>query len=918
MKYLILLVSLIIIETLFAQNPLPQAYPCSNLSNQLNTFDGTHSNPRCINVFGNPNTIINGTQNVTLKAGETISIKDDVHITSQDSAEFHAVIEKSGFETVWFTPEATVGIVKRHHKLELGFRLSDSILYAIEHHFGTGPGDINPYNPDDIEIQATFTSENGATRIIFGFYYIPYKKNIASNTITQDSTSYNWRLRFAPDFIGQWDAVITVKLNGVVRHSQGLSFECIPSSHKGFIQRSYEGNATDRQLYFSETGETFFGIGGNVCHSSYDHNFTVEKNERHKMWLGKLADAGGNFFRLELGPQNALPDWEEIDNYTNKMQQMYLYDEIVDYAFLRELYFIMFRHHTEVLEEVNGNPYVQAFNVSFVGGYILEDYFTDSEIIAYQKKTLKYIFARWGYSPNLAIYEYQEVDKWMLSLGSEDVILTGNLAHPHKDGLKIAYGTIFGNWFNQMRNTIRLEIGNSRTMLTVAYAVLPKYETNGSYSIFVNCDLATFHKYGQEYNTNYKARYDKAKKVWKKIDKPFIIEEIGLTPQGTNSGTLSLYCCSGMTFHNDIWSTAMMGGIGCGMNWWWDRGIYLHNYQAQYKNLQLFFYNENLRALQVKPQRWDKNSHFSNTYIQNHALRSKNKTRVLGWVRNPSYHWRSHYDTDPCIKNLVDIGIPNTSCIFEDGTTNIPGDFGDADMKFPKYNALYPNAQNHFYPIYTALNISYNPVFKIKNLKTNVWQLFGFKKHWYKIEFYGTGNLNPTSLSPNSLLTQIVSTNVWSRLKPNCPNLTETYPDYAYKVTYLGKFANEPSGMILQQEYEAVENVERGISIRPVEKSEENKQTIEPVINDNPTLISENNEVSIYPNPSNGQFLIQSKLLINSIFISNLSGEEVLNMENLNLMEVEIKLIKQVSEYLLVKVVTSNNETSNLKILIHE
>lgn len=86
----------------------------------------------------------------------------------------------------------------------------------------------------------------------------------------------------------------------------------------------------------------------------------------------------------------------------------------------------------------------------------------------------------------------------------------------------------------------------------------------------------------------------------------------------------------------------------------------------------------------------------------------------------------------------------------------------------------------------------------------------------------------------------------------------------------------------------------------------------------NPTLISENNEVSIYPNPSNGQFLIQSKLLINSIFISNLSGEEVLNMENLNLMEVEIKLIKQVSEYLLVKVVTSNNETSNLKILIHE
>ena len=76
--------------------------------------------------------------------------------------------------------------------------------------------------------------------------------------------------------------------------------------------------------------------------------------------------------------------------------------------------------------------------------------------------------------------------------------------------------------------------------------------------------------------------------------------------------------------------------------------------------------------------------------------------------------------------------------------------------------------------------IEKNPTFQISGLIHN----FGFKKNYYKIEFYKTTGQD-LALDPS--FTQILTTNLSSSIYPHVPNLDKINPDYAYKVQYLGR-----------------------------------------------------------------------------------------------------------------------------------
>ena len=232
------------------------------------------------------------------------------------------------------------------------------------------------------------------------------------------------------------------------------------------------------------------------------------ENELHKKWINELSDNGGNFFRMELPPGGALPDWptwpydstsyKSCFDYSNKLDKMFGFDEIIDLAELKEMYFIMMRHHVEVgpnaswgapWDSWTNNPYKKAFNLT-----TSEKYFTDDEVFKAQKNTLRYIFARWGYSPSFTFYSYQEMDIWTEEVGLEE-----------RESLNIV-----ADWISKTKKYIRDDLHFLSDMFvfpfTSGYPVSKIKEKSSSPAkrMIEESDVICLHAYHNEKNQNYK------------------------------------------------------------------------------------------------------------------------------------------------------------------------------------------------------------------------------------------------------------------------------------------------------------------------------------------------------------------------------------------------------------------------------
>jgi hypothetical protein len=680
---------------------------------------------------------------------------------------------ESSIDQVWFTPEGTVGTVGKFHKVEIGFKLEKDIEREVENFITKRAKGINPFDPEQVDVSVKLIAPNGEEIITHGFYYLPYFKNRLKDLWIADTTSFKWRMRFAPDQIGAWKGEVDVRVKGFASAKSSFKFNCIESGHKGVLKTSKTGTLADRYLYESESGKTFIPIGHNITTRGKD--VSLFRNELHKKWITELSDNGGNFFRMELPPGGALPDWptwpydstsyKSCYDYSDKLDKMYGFDEIFELAELKEMYFIMMRHHVEVMhgsswDSWTSNPYKSAFNLTSS-----EEYFKNPEILKLQQNTLQYIMARWGYSPSFAFYSYQEIDIWTTQIGLE---------------AKESFNLI-ADWLVTMKEHVR---GNSHFLSDMytfpftsnfASSKLTKKSKSGAQRVLAESDVIGLHAYHNEKAQNYKSRYnyvDDLLKGWKG-SKPVILDEVGLQMP-------DIYCCTDVDFHNTVWSTSLMGGMGMGLHWNWDRGIHDKQYYLMYNHVNAFYKNENLREGKYQQQRWknDNSSSMKNATIENYALKSNDKTRVLGWVHNATFYWRNMGELKPCVQELLDSGKIKNPCELQDKSPAL----GSRVISFYNYNN--PNFEDAYSNTDKAKEVLDAPIFKIKGLKRNFNRLYNpwAKKHFYRISFYNThGALDTIAIS-----SAVISTNSSGILKPTVPELTKQNPDYSYKIEYIG------------------------------------------------------------------------------------------------------------------------------------
>jgi len=388
----------------------------------------------------------------------------------------------------------------------------------------------NPFDPKEVDLQVHFSTPTGATHTLPAFY-------------DEEDGNSVWKVRYAPLSLGEHRYYATL---GSWRSAE-RKFMCVPSESEGFIRLSPH----DRRYFQFDSGKPFFAVGHNVCWTEdYEHYFK------------RMAEHGENYTRIWMIHWNIALEWSG-DDYPGlgryHLGKAKWIDQILDLAEKYGIYIMLCLDSFNTLRIRPSHPAYAGNPYSRENGGMLEkpgQFFTDPEARRLFKQRLRYLVARYTYSPNIHCWEFWNEVNIIEKYVREDVV----------------------PWHQDMARYLR-QVDPMEHPITTSFAgpsgddamwQLPEMEFTQS------------HQYGAK---------DIAESVrsWtrrniSKFSKPYIFGEFGTD----SSGPKREKDPDGVGLHNGIWSSTLSGSAGTAMLWWWDNYIDPNDLYYHFKPLSQF------------------------------------------------------------------------------------------------------------------------------------------------------------------------------------------------------------------------------------------------------------------------------------------------------------------------------------------
>jgi len=275
----------------------------------------------------------------------------------------------------------------------------------------------HPYNQEEVKLDMHFIDGSGQESVL-PCYYV--KGESGKKSV--------WKARFAPRSLGENQISFVLEQNGEVVSElpvKPISVEA-PKTH-GIL------HANDNWTFKYDDGTLFRGVGENICWECRDEDDSKFFKELHEdatrfnydYMLNKLADLGGNFFRMWMIYWNMPVDWKVPENnsrYTaskgefneSGLERM---DHVVALCDERDVHMMLaLGSHAGLL----GHGWdICRYNVANGGpAETPTDFFANPEARKMYKDYLRLLIARYGYSPAIACWEFfNEVDNAMYNSG---------------------------------------------------------------------------------------------------------------------------------------------------------------------------------------------------------------------------------------------------------------------------------------------------------------------------------------------------------------------------------------------------------------------------------------------------------------------------------------------------------------------
>ncbi len=415
----------------------------------------------------------------------------------------------------------------------------------------------NPYDPDDIQLDARFTSPAGESVLVPGFFMRGYELDLngTRDRVTPTGEAA-WRVRFTPNEEGDWSyQVIATTANGS-ESSPTQTFTVTPSAKRGFVRVDPRNS---RYLAFDD-GTPYFPIGENMAW--YGSGGMVD----YQVWLDVLSAAGGNFIRVWMPAWGFGIEWNDtgLGNYDTRQDEAFRLDALLDMADARGVYIMLTlinhgQYNTSVNPEWAANP----FNAAN-GGPLAEpvDFATDPAAQKLWHQRLRYIAARWGYSTNIMAWEWWNEVNWT----------------------PLASAAVLAPWMET--STAYLE-----TVDPYDHLITHSGSLSAANTVWDQTDFVQEHRYDPGDMTMDFAAVT-ARWLEEYPDKPFLMGEFGSPSEYDVNGTL---------IHIGLWVGPMNGGAGTGMTWWWDTYMHPNDQYYHLAAVAAYFADEDMGAHDYRP-----------------------------------------------------------------------------------------------------------------------------------------------------------------------------------------------------------------------------------------------------------------------------------------------------------------------------
>ena len=229
----------------------------------------------------------------------------------------------------------------------------------------------NPYDPEEIDLQAEFTSPTGKRWTIWGFY-------------NPSSWSHLWMVRFAPIEKGTWKYVVKVTDREGTAQSRAGTFLAVDSPHHGFIRI-----APNKRYLMYDDGTSFYGVGlwYNDGYELFNEGRITEDG------LDELKRQGVNFISFFHTPLETMGTGlgRYDQNRCGRLDQLFEWCEKRDIHISWNVWF-----HSYISQAVwgGGNARYRTSPYHLVTDAV--DFFGSEEAWKYPEKLYRYIIARWG------------------------------------------------------------------------------------------------------------------------------------------------------------------------------------------------------------------------------------------------------------------------------------------------------------------------------------------------------------------------------------------------------------------------------------------------------------------------------------------------------------------------------------------
>jgi len=407
----------------------------------------------------------------------------------------------------------------------------------------------NPYNFNEAGLSADITDPEGKTVSVNAFY--TGRENL-------------WKVRYTPLTAGKFSYSLKLKLGREKDESKPAQFTVMPGKGDGFLRKSKEN-----PFYpIFDSGKAFIGLGHNIAW------ITNNNASAYETYFSLLNENGCNLTRIWLNNRWTL-NIEDATVGTYNLQDSDKLDSILALAKRYGIYIVLtLDSYSSLMDEKGGwgeeswkyNPYNKEN-----GGPCEKpmDFFTDPSAKEYYKNRIKYIIARWGYSPNILAFElWNEFDApadWVKEMASYIKSI-----NPHGQFVTTSLGYPWGNNFQESAIWGIDEI-----------------------------DMIDRHLYGDSAPDIIENLISVNDVFAEKFKKFILVGEFGLNAGKSDSEIDS--AGSGTALHLSQWSALMTRSFAGALNWWWAEYVRPKNLYYNYSALRNFIKGIDWTAGNVAP-----------------------------------------------------------------------------------------------------------------------------------------------------------------------------------------------------------------------------------------------------------------------------------------------------------------------------